>query len=232
MFNGRGITLIGLLTLGTSPREDLENVISPIISRDYLLLRGALDNLTKDEIVALCDIPGSYPLFVRTVYGSFTIQREALLPLLTNKAREMSGMGVKAIILLCSGDFEPFPTEIPLMIPARLVEGGAKSIAKKGDIGIIVPVADQVPAAKARWRKAGFNPIMMDVNPTTADAEEIVNSFEPHFLEQIVLDCIGYSPELQKELSQRFGLPVWLPLTLAARIVTDLYPEIRTDLDA
>lgn len=219
--------MIGLLTLGTSPREDLENVVKPIIPEGKFVLKGALDNLTKSEIQSLCKKPGTYPLFVRTQYGSFTIQREALLPLLTKKAQEMAATGVKFIILLCSGDFQPFPTTIPTMIPARVLEGAAKSISKNGAIGVVVPVAEQIPAAEERWRNAGFKPILIDANPTTVRVEEIVKGFEGEIIEQIVLDCIGYSPSLQEDIHQKTGKPVWLPLTISARTVMDLISDIQ-----
>lgn len=219
--------MIGLLTLGTSPREDLENVVKPIIPEGKFILNGALDNLTENEIKLLCEKPGSYPLFVRTQFGAFTIQREALLPLLTKKAEEMAEAGVKFIILLCSGDFQPFPTTIPTMIPARILEGAAKSVSRNGGIGIVVPVAEQIPAAEERWRKAGFKPILMEANPTTVEVEEIIKGFEGEMIEQIVLDCIGFSPSLQEGIRQRIGKPVWLPLTIAARAVIDLLPELQ-----
>lgn len=219
--------MIGLLTLGTSPREDLENVVKPIIHEGKFILKGALDNLTESEIQSLCKEPGSYPLFVRTQYGSFTIQREALLPLLTKKAQDMAEAGVKFIILLCSGDFQAIPTTIPTMIPARVLEGAAKSVSRSGEIGIVVPVAEQIPAAEERWRKAGFKPILMEANPTTVQVEDIIKGFEGEIIEQIVLDCIGFSPSLQEGINKKIGKPVWLPLTIAARAVMDLFPEIQ-----
>lgn len=223
-----GFKLIGLLTLGSSPREDLMSIISTIIPEKEIILEGALDGLSEEEIMNLSRLPGYYPLFVNTNYGSFTIQREALLPLLTKKADEMHKKGCSHLILLCSGDFEPFPVKIPMMIPARIVEGAIKSVSNGGVIGVIVPVEAQVHAAEKRWKKLGFNPIVVSVNPKEATYSEINQKLKAQSLEQIALDCIGYTPDLQKELKQKYEIPVWLPLTLASRVIMDIHSAIES----
>jgi len=67
---------IGIITLGQTPRPDLEQVFRRHLPDTNLLIRGGLDDVPAAEIDALVGAGGEYPLFVILRDGS---QREISL---------------------------------------------------------------------------------------------------------------------------------------------------------
>lgn len=219
--------MIGLLTIGTTPRLDLMKIFrEKIPSHVPITMLGALDGLTKKEIESLTELPGEFPLFVRTNDGSFVIQREALLPLLIEKGNRLAEQGAKVIILLCSGQFSPMiDIETLVILPTRLLEGATNSIAKNRKIGVVVPIEQQISYTDAKWRDYGFIPTTIFAHPLETNAKLIAEQFNLEEIEQIVLDCISFNPDLQHQLIEETNLPVWTPITLAIQVLTAFIRE-------
>lgn len=214
--------MIGLVTLGTSARDDLKRVYEEIMSPSITVkVAGALDHLSVEEIECLSKIPGNYPLYVRTSFGEFTIHREALIPYIVEAADKLSADGTTVNVLMCAGDFSELYTKKAFMIPSRAMEGAANSIARTKKIGVVVPIEEQAAYSKVKWENAGFEPTVITANPLKATAESIIELFEQYELEQIALDCIGFSQSLKEQLMIKTNSPVWHPLTTTAKLLTE-----------
>lgn len=201
---------IGFITLGTTPRIDLEQVISSYGYEEVEIL-GALDNIPQTEIEEISKITGKAPLFVRTNFGSYEIDRDLLIPYIEKAANQLHEKGYSVSILLCSAAFPDFLTKIPVILPTQLIENMVKMI-KQSPILVCVPIENQVPFAQQKWSQTGIESIVHAFNPLETSANEIHHVIEKTGAKQVVLDCISYNSELNLDLQQLSKLQIWNPL--------------------
>lgn len=201
---------IGFVTLGTTPREDLEQVIANNDYKKFEII-GALDGLTQIEIENLTDTLGDAPLFVRTNFGSYEIQRDTLIPYIETAANELHRKGYNATVLLCSGAFPAFSAKIPVVLPTEITEMLVKMM-NQAPVLVCVPIENQIPFAQQKWNKTGLEVIVHSFNPLETTTKEIQECIEKSGARQVVLDCISYHSELHLELQRLSEFPIWNPL--------------------
>ena len=94
---------IGIITLGQTPRPDLEKVFRRHLPDTNFLIRGGLDDVQTAEIDALAAAGGEYPLFVILRDGTVReISLYRLKPFLDRRAREVAAEGAAVSALMLS----------------------------------------------------------------------------------------------------------------------------------
>lgn len=204
---------IGFITLGTTPRTDLEQVIRDNGYERFEII-GALDNVELQEIENISTTSGKEPLFVRTNYGSYEIERDTLIPYIELAANTLQLKGYSIAILLCSAAFPVFSANIPIFLPTEITEKDVK-ITNDSPVLVCVPIKNQIAFAQRKWDLTGLRAIVQHFNPLETTAQEIQYSIENYNVKQVVLDCISYNSELHLELEQLSNIPVWNPLKQA-----------------
>ena len=82
--------MLGLVTLGTSPRKDFEDLFHEYVPGVELRLRGALDGLSDDDIDTLAAQPGDYPAFVGVNGVAREIELTLLQPLAAKQVKALA----------------------------------------------------------------------------------------------------------------------------------------------
>ncbi|MDR1662572.1 MAG: AroM family protein, partial [Azoarcus sp.] len=101
--------VIGILSLGLTPRPDLEEAVDRAVPGARLRVRGGLDGLAQAELDALGRGKPSYPLMVRLAdRSSREVDMHELLPHLTRQGETLCRDGAQCIVLACSGGFPEF----------------------------------------------------------------------------------------------------------------------------
>jgi protein AroM len=115
---------IGTITIGQSPRVDIIPELRALLEPDCQIIeKGALDGLTKEQIAHLAP---------RTLYDevlitpltdgtSVTISDKAVIPRVQQCIQELEQEEVSAILLLCTGTFPTFTSQVPLLVPEPLL---------------------------------------------------------------------------------------------------------------
>ena len=215
---------IGIITLGQTPRPDLEQVFRRHLPEATLLIRGGLDGVPTAEIDALAAAGGEYPLFVILRDGSHReISLYRLKPFLDKRARQVAAEGAAVSALMCAGNFPDLDSPIPMVYPSRILTAVARGICRGKQIGIVLPNAGQVGVAVAHWREQGFEVTAAVASPTEPGALlEAAKALADPTLELIVLDCMGFPPEAARGMRARCGRPVLCPQGLVPRIMAEM----------
>ncbi|WP_028562776.1 AroM family protein [Paenibacillus pinihumi] len=214
--------MLGLLTLGHSPRDDLKALFHTYVPEHVpILMEGGLDEFTEEQIQQLTLMHGTCPLHVVTRDGALIVQQESLLAPLSAKACKLADTGACLIVLLCAGDFPPILSPVPVLLPGRLLEGAVRSVAAGGRLGVIVPADSQHRVADRRWRLAGFEPVIMTASVSGGN-HLLAGKLRSAGVRQVVLDCISFSSDLQQMLLRDLRIPVWLPSSLAAHAAAQM----------
>jgi protein AroM len=215
---------IGIITLGQTPRPDLERVFRRHLPEANLLIRGALDDVPAAEIDALAAAGGEYPLFVILRDGFHReIPLSRLKPFLDSRAREVAAEGAEVSALMCAGNFPDLESSVPMLYPSRLLAAVARGICRGHRIGVITPNDGQLAPATAHWRERGFHPVVVVASPLDPEGlSRAATALGDPSLELIVLDCLGFAPEAARKMRALCGRPVLCPQGLVPRVMAEM----------
>ncbi len=216
--------VLGLVTIGQTPRPDLEKEFRKYAPDAEIRMVGALDGLSRGEVAALEAARGDYPLHTRLADGSTVdIPLMTLLPRVEMQARRLAESGARLVVVLCAGGFPDVDCPVPVLLPGKLLPGVMSAVSRTRRIGVVTPVAGQVPAAKAKWEADGFHVRVTFASPYRhSEISRAADDMADPRLELVVLDCMGHHPEYREEFARRCGRPVLLAQSVVARIAGEL----------
>ncbi len=215
---------LGILILGQTPRNDMEELFRTYIPNAELLQAGGLDGLTNQEIDALVTRDPEYPLFVILADGSTReIAMAKLIPLLEKQTKALAAAGAEVIVLMCAGKFPLLDSPLPVIYPWRVVPAVVEGISANQRIAIVTPNAGQLEPALTNWRQRGFTvhgayAAPIDEKALTVAAEHL----RQPGLDLVVLDCMGFAPAAVTSFRQVFDVPVICPRRLVARVTAEM----------
>jgi protein AroM len=216
--------MLGIVTIGQTPRPDLERAFLSHAPGATLVLRGALDGLGQEAIEALAARPTDYPLLVRLADGSTReIPIEAIHPLAVERARELAGLGAKAVVVACAGRFPDVPCDVPVLLPGRILPAVVAAITRDRRIGVVAPIRSQGPAARRKWSDDGFDAVVTWASPVAhAEIEAACARMADPSLALVVLDCMGHDDDYARAFSARTGKLVLAAQSVTSRIAGEL----------
>lgn len=220
--------VVGLMTIGQSPRLDLTPDLQNLWQgRCTLLERGALDDLSPEEIAALAPKAGETVLVSRLRQGGCArIAEERIIPLVQAGIKALSSQA-DAIFLLCTGEFPPLTCDKMLFEPDRILRNTVRGLIKPdGRLGVIVPEEDQQDDIVRRWAKYIDNTVVTDYGSpyakTTEGLEAAAQRLVAQNVDLIVLDCLGYSQQMKEKVKAITHTPVIIPRTLVGRLIEEV----------
>ncbi len=169
---------IGTLTIGQSPRTDLISELKEAIGFEVEIdERGALDNLTREEVKDLYPGIDDHILVSRMRDGKeVKIAERHIIERMKRCIADLERSEVDFIILLCTADFPKEITSQKLILkPEILMKNLVKGLLQEGPIACIAPSPDQFQLMRKKWSKInpGFKIIVDAVSPYTGTDKEI-----------------------------------------------------------
>ena len=215
---------LGLVTIGQTPRPDLETAFRRHAPRADIRLVGALDGVPGEQIRQMTRRPAVYPLHTRLADGTVVdIPIAALAPLVEAKAHSLAREGAQLVVVLCAGHFPEIPCSVPVLLPGKLLPAVVRSVSRTRRLGIVVPNAGQISAAEVKWTSDGFTTRVTSASPfRPEEIEPAARALADSSLEMIVLDCMGHHAGYRAEFVRRTGRPVVLAQSLVSRVVGEL----------
>jgi len=221
---------IGTLTIGQSPRTDIIPELKEVMGFEVEIEeRGALDDLTWEEVKDLYPGPDDYILVTRMRDGKeVKIAERHIVERMKKCIADLEKSDVDFIILLCTGEFLKEITSKKLILkPSKLLENILKGILQEGVIADIVPSPDQIQLMEKRWNRTNPNlkAIFDTVSPYTGTDEEIEKVAEriaKSDVNLVILDCLGFNKKIKTIFRKITRKPVLLPRTLLGRMAGEL----------
>jgi len=216
--------ILGIVTIGQTPRPDLERAFQAHAPGATVLVRGALDGVSAMDMDELAARPADYPLLVRLADGSTReIALEAIHPLVSERARELAGLGAAAVVVGCAGGFPDVECGVPVLLPGRILPAVAAAIARSRRIGVVAPIRSQVPAALLKWSRDGFDPVVTWASPYAyAEIAAACARMSDSSLSLVVLDCMGHDEGYARAFAAATGRTVLAAQSVTARLAGEL----------
>ncbi|MGN0399745.1 MAG: AroM family protein [Blautia sp.] len=221
---------IGAVTVGQAPRVDLTPDILPLLGEKIEFIeRGALDHITPEEILQIQPEDGDYVLVSRMKDGSqVRFAERKILDRIQEAIEDLQNQGAECILMLCTGKFlREFHSPVPLLYPYDLLGAIVPLLAGSRDVAVMIPDKSQEKQCAQRWSRLKGNVTVVSGSPyrgiegVREAAERIKGGKES----MVILDCMGYTQEMKREVSRITGKPVILPRTLLARVVREYVGE-------
>ncbi len=218
---------IGTLTIGQSPRIDiipeLRDVLGPGVE---ILEKGALDELSMDEVKAFYPEPTDYILVTRMRDGTqVKLAEKYIITRMMECISDFQAEPVDLIILLCTGEFPELESTKIILRPDRVIVNTVQGVLDRGRLGAIVPSPDQIPAMKKKWERTHLEVVAEAVSPYTGTTEEIretAHKIKAAAVDLIVLDCLGFNRQAKAIFREITGKPVLLPRTVVGRVAREI----------
>lgn len=217
--------MIGLITLGHSPRPDHEEVYDVIAPGVPRTLVGALDVLSCDEARNLEDQQGISPLVcLLSDKTTVEIPLPVLFPYIEHQVEILAAAGTRLAVVLCCGGFPVFNAPLNVLLPGLIVPALVRATCPQGKIGIIVPNQAQESAAVQHWKESGLEVTSAVVSPYEGIGfNQAGEKFRRLNADLVAIDCMGFKDEHRDRLKDLCGCPVLLPTTTVARVALEMY---------
>ncbi len=211
--------ILGIVSIGQTPRPDLAQVFAAAAPHAEVRLAGALDGLADAEVSALA-APGPYPLLVRLANGTTAeIPRDTLVPRVAAAARALASDGAALVVVACAGEFPAIACGVPVLVPGKVVPATVRAVAAGGRIGVVTPNAAQAPFADAKWRADGFEVVVAHASPARHDEMSAAAAvLRRAGVTLVVLDCMGHDDAYRSEFARLAACPTIAVQTLVAEL--------------
>ena len=223
-------TMMGVITIGQSPRPDLVLPMSQIWGEGLTVReRGALDSLSRPEIAALEPSEGDEALVTRLLDGSEVIigHREAE-GLVAGAAWDLASQECDPILVLCTGFFAVEAPGARLIFPRQILNSLVRALPSRGALGVMVPHPSQEETIGGLWKEEGLEVITAAVSPYRyeRDPESFLRAAEDlriSGVDMIVMDCMGYSLCMREAVRRAAGVPVLLASSAVAHVIASAF---------
>jgi protein AroM len=222
------MTTIGLVTIGQSPRADVVPDMAAVMGPGIVVREaGALDGLSRSAIEKLAPAGGDEILVTRLADGSSVfVAKEKIVGLVEERIAALERDGATLTALLCTGAFPKLRAARPLIQPHPVLLGTLRGLSCPGRLGVLTPSVPHVPQTEARWRRDGFDPVVVPLSPYEEEdpvaVKRAADAMRAGGAGLVVLDCMGFCRKTRDELSELTGVPVLLANLLVARVIAEL----------
>ncbi len=216
-------TIVGLVTIGQSPRPDIRTAYAAILGPDVRIIEaGALDGLDTAGVRRISPEDDDIPLVTLFNNDEVRIGKRGVTPLLQQAINDVVADGAVIVVVLCTGHFEGLRAAVPLIEPDRVLDGFMRAIQPTGKLGVIMPDDGQEEMMRRKWH--GYDLTLATASPyqPAITWNDVITRFKDAGVAGIVLDCMGFGPDAKAYFGSRTGVPILCAQTAAAHLIRDL----------
>jgi protein AroM len=220
---------LGTLTIGQAPRADITPILDATI--DAAVPRrhaGVLDGLSRNEIARdFATRPGEAVLITKLLDGSsVVIDRDRTEAAAHAKLAMLEAEGCSTILMLCTGHFATLSCKTARLVePDRILPPTVAALAQDAQLGIVVPLPEQIASEAGKWAPLRRPPIYSAASPyggAGATLAEAARELAARGAQMLLLDCMGFVEAHRREAIEASGLPVILSNSLIAKLVSEI----------
>ena len=219
---------LGTLTIGQAPRADitpiLDDVLDARLSRRHA---GVLDGLSRAEIErGFATEAGKPMLITKLLDGSaVVIDRARTEAAAQAKLAMLEAEGCSTILMLCTGHFASLSTRTARLVePDRILPPTVAALLQGAQLGIIVPLAEQIASEAGKWAPLARAPLHAAASPYGGEGASVADAARDlarRGAQVLLMDCMGFVERHRRE-AQAAGLPVILSNSLIAKLVSEI----------
>ncbi|MBQ6582512.1 MAG: AroM family protein [Mogibacterium sp.] len=204
-----------LIGTSHSPREDITDDMKALFDPSLEIHEiGALDEFSVEEVqTQFAPVEGKPTLVARFRNKKMIpFDEEKAMPYMQKAIDRACAEGADLIIILCTSKFPPLKSSVPVLFPDKLMHAIVPEVAAGLKVAYLFPFASHAPGMAKGWEDVGMPGNYACYHPASGDPVSVALDFlkedDPEF---IVMDCIGYSSDLGKQIMRETGKPALHP---------------------
>ncbi|MGO4738809.1 AroM family protein [Bosea sp. 2KB_26] len=220
---------LGTLTIGQAPRSDITPILDAVIGSELPRCHaGVLDGLSQVEIERdFGPRPGAAVLITKLLDGSsIIIDRNRTEAAAQAKIAMLEAEGCSTILMLCTGHFETLATDRAQLIePDRILPPTVAALTQGAQLGIIVPLAEQIATEAGKWAGLDRKPLYAAASPYGGPSPNLVEAASDlarRGATVLLMDCMGFVEAHRREAAEAAKLPVILSNSLIGKLVSEI----------
>lgn len=221
-------TTLAILTIGVLPFREVLPLLTEHIREDQITHITLLGKMTREDVMEDYAVESGED-DVLTLLGdnhlaSVSLQKierdlQAVIEVLDNQ-------GYDVILLMSTAPLSGlFARNAILLEPLRIIPPLVASIVDGHQVGVIVPVVEQLVAQQRKWQ-ALENPPLYAIASPLHDSDKTLIAAGRQLLAQgadvLMLDCLGFHQHHRDVLQKALEVPVLLSNVLLARLASEL----------
>jgi protein AroM len=218
--------IIGMLTIGQTPRDDITPMFREILGPDYEIMEaGALDGLSLEDVKGIEILTDDYILVSRMRGGTeVKITKRFVIPRVQEKITELEEKGVRLTVIMCTGAFPQYESKGLVVTPQEILKGVLNGSLKKGKLGVVYPTEEQMSGAQSNFGSTDVETYADVTSPYegSEELEALAKRLSAQNLDLILLNCFGFSSDLKKYIAERTGVPTVQSNAVVARVLKEL----------
>ena len=217
---------IGVVTIGQSPRPDVIGEMERILGKGYEILeKGALDDFTLEDVQKIKIEEGQGVLVTRMRDGTeIKITHDIVNPVIQKRITELEAEGVELILLVCTGRFPEFKSNVLVVQPSNIIRGVTRAAIRKGRMASILPSMQQVGGSPREREEDGLVTYLDSASPygPIEEVEKLGDRLAKQNVDLIVLNCMGFDQNHKRIIREKTGKPVLQSSAMVARALKEL----------
>lgn len=217
---------IGVVTIGQSPRPDVIGEMERILGKGYEILeKGALDDFSLEDVQKIKIEEGQGVLVTRMRDGTeIKITHDIVNPVIQKRITELEEEGVEIILLVCTGRFPEFKSNVLVMQPSNIIRGVTRAAIRKGRMASILPSMQQVGGSPREREEDGLVTYLDSASPygPIEEVEKLGDRLAKQNVDLIVLNCMGFDRNHKRIIREKTGKPVLQSSAMVARALKEL----------
>jgi len=222
---------LGIATIGQAPRDDIAALFAEQApAGTKVILRGALDGMSDDEIDKVTPESGADTLYTRLrgdgkgAGRDVKISKKAVIarsPALLARLRED---GCDVLVYACTGDFPPMQGDEGVLFPSRVLNGLASALLPRGRLGLLIPLAEQAEKLGSKWARPGLEVVAEPLAPSAgkSEAEAAAGRLASRKPDLVAMDCMSYTPRTKAWIKPCLSVPALLAITATGRVLREM----------
>ncbi|HLQ40399.1 MAG TPA: AroM family protein [Tetragenococcus sp.] len=192
------------LTIGQAPRPDIATSFDLYFKEESSVVwRGLLDDLTYQEAQKLYGKTAATKTSLTTTFKeghSLVMDHQKVEAGLQKLIRKLKDAAL--ICILCTGSFNQLQSKEALLL--RADEIITEQLKDELDLGFLLPLKEQIPAAQKKWQVADRR-LFQAVSPynfSQEAAQLALKNLQERQVKTIVMDCIGFNQSIERRLKE------------------------------
>lgn len=221
-------TTLAILTIGVLPFREVLPLLTEHISEDQITHKTLLGNLPREDVMARYAIePGEDDVLTLLSDSSLaSISRQKVERDLQAVIEVLDNQGYDVILLMSTADISGLVARNAILLePRRIIPPLVASIVDGHQVGVIVPLVEQLSSQQRKWQ-ALENPPLYAIASPLHDSDSTLIAAGRQLMAQgadvLMLDCLGFHQRHRDVLQKALGVPVLLSNVMLARLASEL----------
>lgn len=221
-------TTLAILTIGVLPFREVLPLLTEHISEEQITYKTLLGNLPREQVMAHYAIePGEDDVLTLLSDSSLaSISRQKVERDLQAVIEVLDNQGFDVILLMSTAEITGLAARNAILLePRRIIPPLVASIVGGHQVGVIVPLVEQLAAQQRKWQMLENPPLYAIASPLH-DSDSTLIAAGRQLLAQgadvQMLDCLGFHQHHRDVLQKALEVPVLLSNVMLARLASEL----------